>query len=216
MNDKQLQQDILDELDFEPGVDAAHIGVIADNGVVTLGGYVSNYMEKLAAEKAVQRVKGVRAIAQEIHVRYPGEKRTTDDEIARRALDAMKWSVVVPSDRIRISVRDGWITLSGELDSQYQRTAAEEEVRRLSGIEGILNHITIKPRIQPGDIKRKIEEALRRHAEIEAQRIQVSVDGGKVLLEGIVHDWHERSAAELAAWTAPGVVSVDDKLIIAP
>lgn len=216
MTDTQLRQDIIDELDFEPGVDAAHIGVAVENGVVTLSGHVSNYMERLAAENAVRRVKGVQAIALEIQVRYASDKKTADDEIARRALDIMRWSVVVPRDRIHITVSGGWVTLSGEVDSQYQRNAAEDEVRRLSGVAGIINKITIKPRVQAGDIKRKIEDAFRRHAEIEAQSVQVTADGGKVVLQGSVHDWHERAAAERAAWAAPGVISVDDRLTIAP
>ena len=216
MSDRDLRQDILDELDYEPSVNGAHIGVAVDNGVVTLSGHVASYAEKLAAESAVRRVKGVRAIAQEIEVRYPFEKKTADDEIAKRAVDILRWSAVVPRDVVQLTVHDGWVTLSGQVDWQFQRRAAENELRKLSGIFGVINNITIQARVQPTDVKRKIEDALRRNAEIEAQGIRVTVlDGGKITLQGSVHDWHERTAAEQAAWSAPGVVSVDDRLTIA-
>lgn len=215
MSDKQLRQDVIDELEFEPSVNAAHIEVAVDGGVVTLSGHVSSYAEKLAAEAATRRVKGVRAIAQEIEVRYPDERKTADDDIAKRALDIMQWSAVVPREAIQLTVREGWVTLSGQVDWQFQKRAAEDEIRRLSGVSGVVNNIVIKPRVQPADVKRKIEEALRRNADVEAQGIQVSVvDGGKITLQGRVHDWHERMTAENAAWSAPGVSAVDDRLTI--
>lgn len=215
MSDKQLRQDVIDELEFDPSVNAAHVGVAVDGGVVTLTGHVSSYAEKLAAEAATRRVQGVRAIAQEIEVRYPNEKKTADDEIAKRALDIMRWSAVVPSDAIQLTVRDGWVTLSGQSEWQFQKDAAENEIRRLSGVAGVINNIAIKPRVQPTDVKRKIEEAFRRNADIEAQKIRVSVlDGGRITLQGSVHDWQERIAAENAAWSAPGVSAVDDRLTI--
>jgi osmotically-inducible protein OsmY len=216
MSDRELRRDILDELEFEPSIDAAHIGVAVDAGVVTLSGHVSSYAQKLAAEAAVRRVKGVRAIAEEIEVRYPNGKRTADDEIAKRAADILSWNADVPQDSIRITVRDGWVTLNGQVRWQFQKHSAEEQIRKLSGVSGIIDNVTIEPRIQPADIKQKIEDAFRRHAEIEAQRIRVCVlDGGKVVLEGTVHDWNERCAAERAAWSAPGVMAVEDRLTIA-
>lgn len=215
MSDSALRQDIIDELEFEPRVNAAHIGVAVENGVVTLSGHVGSYAEKLAAEKAAKRVKGVHAIAEEIEVRFPSDKKTADDEIASRAVNILRWSAVVPPDSVMIKVQDGWVRLSGEVNWQFQRSAAEAEIRRLSGVTGVINGITIKPRVQPVDIKRKIEAALKRHAEIEAQGIRVTVeDGGRVGLEGYVHDWREREAATDAAWSAPGVVRVDDRLRI--
>jgi len=215
MSDNQLRQDVIDELEFEPSVNAAHIGVAVDGGVVTLTGHVSSYAEKLAAEAAARRIQGVRAIAQEIEVRYPSDKKTADDEIAKRALDIMRWSAVVPSDAIQLTVRDGWVTLSGQVDWQFERNAAESQIRKLSGVSGVINNLTIKPRVQPTDVKRKIEDAFRRNAEIEADKIQITVfNGGKILLQGHVHDWHERVAAENAAWSAPGVSAVDDRLTI--
>jgi osmotically-inducible protein OsmY len=214
MTDRQLKQDVLDELDFEPSVNAAHIGVAVENGVVTLTGHVSTYAEKVAAERATRRVKGVRAIAQEIEVRFPSEKKTADDEIAKRALDILRWSLI-PSDAIQLTVLNGWISLHGEVEWQYQKQAAEDSVRRLSGVVGVMNSITIKPRASVPNIQQKIEEALKRHAEIEAKSIRVSVrDGGNILLEGKVHNWEEREAVENAAWSAPGVKLVEDRLTI--
>lgn len=216
MSDLTLRQTVLDELEFEPSVDAAHIGVAVKDGVVTLSGHVSSYAEKVAAERAVRRVKGVQAIAQDIDVRYPEDQKTADDEIALRALNILRWSSVVPSGSVLVKVQDGWVTLSGQVNWQYQRSAAESQIRRLSGVKGVLNSIAIKPRVQPTDIRRKIEEALKRNAEIQAQTIRISVeDGGRVGLEGNVHDWRERQVAENAAWSVPGVVRVDDRLHIA-
>jgi osmotically-inducible protein OsmY len=215
MTNLDIRQDILDELEFEPSVDAAHIGVTVEKGVATLTGYVYSYAEKVAAERAALRVKGVHAIAQEIEVRYPNEKKTSDDEIAGRALAILRWSAVVPPDSVVVKVQGGWVTLSGQVEWNYQRSAAEAELRRLSGVAGVLNKITIKPRLQAPDVKRRIEDALKRSAEVQAQKISVSVKDGTVALDGYVHDWQERSAVERAAWSAPGVLHVEDRLRIA-
>jgi osmotically-inducible protein OsmY len=216
MSDTSLRQDIIDELDFEPSVNAANIGVAVDNGVVTLSGHVHSYAEKFAAEQAVKRVKGVRAIAQEIDVRYPNDQKTADDEIAKRAVNILRWSAVVPQDAVQVKIQDGWVTLTGQVDWQFQRTDAEAEIRKLSGVAGVVNNITIKSHVQSADVKRKIEDALKRSAEVEAQGIRVSLLGnGKVALDGRVHGWQERDAVSRAAWSAPGVVSVDDRLTIA-
>ena len=215
MSDSSLRQDIMDELDFEPGVNAAHIGVAANNGVVTLSGHVGNYTEKVAAEAAAKRVKGVRAIAQEIEVRYPFEKKTADDEIASRAVSILHWDAVVPPDAVQVKVQQGWITLTGSVDWDYQRKAAENEVRKLSGVAGVINQILIKPRMGPRDIRRKIESALLRNAEVEAQNIKVSVmEFGHVSLKGRVHGWREREMVKNAAWSVPGVVAVQDLMTI--
>lgn len=214
--DTQLQQDILDELDFEPSVNAAHIGVAVRNGVVTLNGHVGSYAEKLAVEHAVRRIKGVHGIAQEIDVRYPSDKKTADDEIAGRALSILKWNAVVPYDVVQVKVQDGWVTLTGQVEWQFQRSAAENEIRKLSGVAGLTNEIAIKPQVRPADVKRKIEDALKRSAEVEAKGIMVSSLGdGRVALEGKVHDWQERDAVKRAAWSAAGVLAVDDRLQIA-
>lgn len=214
--DLQLRQDVLDELDFEPSVNAAHIGVTAKNGVVTLSGHVGSYAEKIAAEQAARRVVGVHGIAQEIEVRYPGDKKTADDEIADRALSVLKWNAVVPYNVVQVKVQDGWVTLLGEVGWQFQREAAESGIRRLSGVAGVRNDITLKPRVQPTDVKRKIEDALKRSAEVEAAAIHISSLGnGKVALEGKVHDWQERDAVKRAAWSTAGVTSIEDRLQIA-
>jgi osmotically-inducible protein OsmY len=214
MGDKRIRQDVIDELDFDPSVNAAHIGVVVDNGVATLTGHVGSYSEKLAAERIAQRVKGVRAIAQEIKVRYPSDKKTADDEIATRALNILNWNAVVPQG-IQVKVQDGWITLNGQVDWHFERDAAEKELRRLSGVAGVINNITLKARVQAQDVKRKIEDALKRSAETEAGHISVSVlDGGKVALNGQVHDWQERNTVGWAAWSAPGVKSVENLLTI--
>jgi osmotically-inducible protein OsmY len=212
MKDTELRQDVIDELEFEPSIDAANIGVAVDGGVVTLTGHVSNYAEKLAAEAAARRVKGVRAIAQEIEVRYPGTARTSDDELAKRALNALRWDVTVPDETIKLTVSKGLVTLTGEVSWYYQKSAAESAVRKLAGVIGVLNDITIKPRAQASDVKRKIEDALKRHAEVEAKAIRVNVLGDKVMLEGKVDNWDERAAVENAAWSAPGVRLVEDHL----
>ena len=215
MRDFELQQHVMDELDFEPAVNPAHIGVIAENGVITLTGHVGSYAEKLAAEKAARRVKGVHAIAQELEVRFAGDKKTADDEIAGRAVSILRWSTVLPEDAVRVRVQNGWLTLAGEVEWQYQRNTAEAAVRRLSGVRGVTNTIKLKRRVLPTDIRQKIEQALNRNAAIVSQGIRVSVaDGGTVHLEGIVHDMHERDVVEAAAWSAPGVMQVEDRLAI--
>ena len=214
MSDLTLRQEILDELEWESSVDAAHIGVAVDNGIATLSGHVSSYTEKLAAERAVTRVKGVTAIAENIEIRYPAAKRTADDQIAKRVVDIINWQVSVPSDHIKVKVEKGWVTLSGEVDWHFQKVDAEKSVRRLSGVMGIANLIGLKPRVEAKDVKKRIEEALKRNAEIEAQNIRVIVQGGKVTLDGKVDSWAERQRVENTVWSAPGVLSVDDRLSV--
>jgi osmotically-inducible protein OsmY len=217
MDNIQLRQDTLDELDFEPSIDATKIGVAVSEGVVTLTGHVSSYAEKIAAEEAVRRVKGVRALANEIEVRYPGEKKTSDDEIAKRALNILTWNEVIPEEAIQVIVEKGWVTLRGQVPWQYQKKAAEDAVRKLTGVSGISNNVVIKPSVLAADVEQKIESALTRHAEVEAAAIQVTVlEKNRVLLEGKVDNWDERQAVENAAWSVGGVESVDDRLIIAP
>jgi osmotically-inducible protein OsmY len=214
MTDKDLRQCIIDELDFEPSVNAAHVGVAVENGVVTLSGHVVSYVEKLAAEAATRRVKGVRGIAEDIRVRYPSDKKTADDEITKRALDILRWSIGMPDEGIQVTVQDGVVTLGGQVDWQYQKIAAADAVRSLSGIVHVINNITISPRVQPLEIRHKIEEALKRHI-IEAQHVHVMVlDGGKIALQGDVHHLFEREEAERVAWSMPGVMAVDNQLMV--
>ena len=216
MSELQLLQNVLDELEFEPSINAAHIGVAAESGVVTLSGHVSTYAEKTSAVAAARHVKGVRAIADDIEVRYPSEKKTADDGIAKRAVDILGWDTMIPSGSIQVTIRDGWVTLTGKADWYYQKKAAEDDVCKLSGVRGVINNIEIRPRVKAEDVKRKIEDALKRHAEVEAKAIRVTVsDTDKVLLEGTVDNWDERLAVENAAWSAPGVRYVEDRLAIA-
>lgn len=213
MNDKELRQLVVDELEYEPSIDAADIGVAAENSVVTLSGHVADYTQKLAAERAAWRVKGVKGIAQKIEVRLSGDKKWNDDEIAQRALNILAWNTLIPKDRIRIKVSDGWITLSGSLSWNYQRQAAEGEVRKLSGVKGVINNITLTSVAQTGDLKRRIQNALKRHAEIEADAIRVNIgNDGAVRLEGQVDNWSELQAIEHAVWSAPGVQRIEDHL----
>jgi osmotically-inducible protein OsmY len=214
MNDKQLQQAVIDELDWEPSVHASHIGVTASNGVVTLSGHVPTYWEKRAAERAAQRVKGVKAIVEEIDVQLRGEDRWADDTIAERALQRLASDAAVPEDRITFKVEDGWVTLTGEVDWHFQKTAAERDVHNITGVRGLTNQITIKPQVQRFEVRDKIAKALARTAALDAAAISIQTDDGSVTLTGKVHSWSERRLVEDAAWSAPGVTEVNDKLTI--
>ena len=212
MTDSQLRQDIIDELEFDPSFSGEHVGVAVDKGVVTLGGHVNSYAEKLAVIAAARRVKGVHAIAENIEVHRPYQKATSDDQIAKRAHDILNWDVLVPPNAVDVLVHDGWLTLSGNVNWYFEKASAEEDVRKLSGVRGITNMIAIKPQIGSVDVKSKIDAALKRHAEVEADAISVSVqNGNKVVLEGAVDNWGERRAVEDAAWSVPGVASVEDR-----
>ncbi|ABD89342.1 BON domain-containing protein [Rhodopseudomonas palustris] len=215
MTDSELRQNILDEFDFDPSFNSGHIGIVVANNVVTLNGHVNSYAEKLAAIAATRRVKGVRSLSETIEVRYPFD-RTADDQIAQRASDILDWDVLVPANAIEVSVKDGWITLTGNVDWHYERTAAEDDVRKLAGVQGVTNLIAINnPNVDTSSIRDKIESALKRHAEIGAKAIRVTVqDGNTVVLEGSVDTWDERRAVQNAAWSTPGVASVDDRLMI--
>lgn len=214
MSDATLRQSVLDELEFDPAVNATNIGVAVENGVVSLTGHVNSYAEKSAAEHIVQRVRGVRGVAQEIEVRYPSEKKDKDDEIAQRAARIIDWDSTVPPGSVKVKVEKGWVTLSGEVEWQFQRVAAETAVRKLSGVIGVANLITVRPRVDAVNVKHRIEDALKRNAELEAGGIRVAVTGGTVKLEGKVRALHERGVAEQAAWAAPGVVPVEDQLTL--
>jgi osmotically-inducible protein OsmY len=215
MTDSSLRQDIIDELDFEPSIDAADIGVAVENGIVTLTGHVPTYSQKVTVEDVVRRVKGVKGIAEEIEVRPVGSNRTADDEIAKRAVNPRGWNTSIPSGTVQVKVQKGWVTLTGKVEWFYQKNAAANAVRDLAGVVGVTNQIEIKQHASATDVKKRIEDALKRYAEVEAQAIRVDVlDGGKVRLDGKVHAWSERSAAERAAWSAPGVTTVEDRIAI--
>jgi osmotically-inducible protein OsmY len=215
MNDKILRQSIIDELDFEPSIDAANIGVAVDNGIVTLTGHVGSYTERVAAEKAARKVRGVRGVVEEIKVRFAGEAPPRDEDLAKRAVQMLDWSVTVPPNAVQVKVQDGWVTLTGEVAWQYQKEEAQAALKRLSGIAGIINQIEVRPQASATDVRSKIEAALKRNAEVEADAIKVTVKDAKVTLEGKVQAWHERNLVESAAWSAPGVRSVVDHLTLA-
>ncbi len=212
MNDMNLRKAILDELEWEPSIDAEHIGVAVDGGIVTLSGHVQSYAEKISVETAVRRIKGVRGIAEEIEVRVHGDKQTADDQIAKRALDVIQWASTIPKSGVLVKVQHGIVTLMGEVDWFFQKDDAEAAVRKLSGVKAVLNDIKIKQKPQAGDIKLKIEQALKRNAEIEADSIRVAVTNGRVTLDGKVKAWFERDLAERTAWSAPGVTAVEDRI----
>ncbi len=211
--DSMLRADVSDELEWDPSVNTTDIGVAVKDGIVTLTGTVDSYTKKCAVEEAVQRVSGVRAVANDVQVKVPGDSRYSDEDIARAAANALAWDAILPLN-LRVLLDDGWVTLSGEVDFQFQKRSAETVVRRLKGVRGISNNITVTSQVTPAAVKEKIEAALQRHASLDAKAIKVKVDEGKVELKGTVHSYAEKMDAEDAAWSAPGVTEVEDKLLI--
>ena len=216
MTDKDLKQHVQSALDWEPSLDASDIGVSVDEAVVTLRGNVGSYAEKVMAERVALRVYGVKAVANDLTVHLPSGFARTDTEIAQAAVAALKWNTMVQNDRVTVTVNNGWLALNGTLDWQYQKDAAARAVRDLTGVKGVTNNIIVQPRVETIDVRDKIEAAFKRSAGIDARRVNVTAQDGKVILSGNVHSWVERQEAERAAWAAPGVTQVEDRLTVVP
>jgi osmotically-inducible protein OsmY len=212
--DKEIKQDVEAELKWDPDIDATDVGIAVKGGVVALTGYISGYLQKYEAEKAAKRVAGVAGVANDLEVRLPKIDQRPDPDIARDAVEAIKSHLPISCNRIKITVGSGWITLEGEVEWNYQRETAEEAVRAIQGVKGVSNFIQLEPQARPSEIKKKIEDAFRRHAHIDANNIQIETYGGEVVLKGTVRSWIEREEAERAAWAAPGITKVDDRLTV--
>src|SRR5712672_1579441 len=215
-SEREIERDVKEELQWDPDLDASDIAVSVKKGVVTLAGFVKSYTDKYEAEAAAKRVVGVTAVANDIEVRMPSVDERPDPEIARDAVAAIKSQLPISSEHIKIVVKNGWVTLEGQVEWQYQRQTAENVVRRIKGVKGVSNTILLKPHAEPTEVKRKIQEALRRSAEVDANRIEVEARGGEVVLKGTVRSWIEREEAERAAWAAPGVTKVEDRIVVSP
>lgn len=214
-HDDELRQMVIDELEWEPRIEPAHIGVACRDGVVTLSGHVAHYAERTAAERAARRVRGVKALAIELEVRLPSDRKTADDEIAARAVKILEWDSLVPDERISIEVEKGIVTLTGTVEWQYQKDEAEFDIRKLGGVKMIVNDIVVKPQVRATDVQAGIRRALERNADLDASQIIVTVRDDRVILDGKVSAWVEREIAEQAAWSAPGVSAVEDRIAIA-
>jgi osmotically-inducible protein OsmY len=216
MTNRELKEEILNALDWEPSIDVGEIDVTVDANVVTLSGRVGSYAQKLAAERVTLGVYGVKGVANDLEVVLAPASKRTDTDIAKAALQALKWNAVVPQERVTVTVSAGWVTLNGTVEWQYEKDAASRTVRELTGVKGVINNIIVKPRVSITDVQSKLEDAFRRSAEIDARRITVVAQNGQVTLTGNVQSWAERQEATRAAWSAPGVTQVIDRLAVMP
>jgi len=210
--DEELQKEVLAELKWDAQIQPNEIGVSVKDGVVTLTGWVDSYLKKWSAEDAAHKVAGVKAVANDIEIKLATER--TDSDIAEAAVHALEWDAGVPSDRVKATVSKGGVTLKGEVEWQYQKQDAEQVVRRLAGVKGVTNLITVKPHVTPSELKKKIEDALVRNAEIDANKITVEVQGSKAILKGTVRAWAEKEEAARVAWSAPGITSVENRITV--
>src|SRR6202035_4980061 len=215
-SDSEIERDVREELKWDPDLDAEDIAVSVKNGVVTLAGFTHSYTDRLGAEAAAKRVAGVLAVANDIEGRLPAIDQRPDPDIARDAVASLKSELPISHDKIKVIVKDGWITLEGAVEWQYQKTTAENAVRKVKGVKGVTDVITVKPKVQPSELQRKIAEAFKRNAEVDANRITVEASGSEVILKGTVRSWIEREEAERVAWSAPGVTKVEDRIVVSP
>ena len=215
-SDSEIERDVRDELKWDPDLKSDDIAVSVKGGVVTLAGFTRSYTDRLAAEAAAKRVAGVHAVANDIEVRLPAVDQRPDPDIARDAVAALKSELPISHDKIKVIVKNGWITLEGQAEWQYQKTTAETAVRKVKGVKGVTNVIHLKPVVQPTDIQRKIQQAFKRSAEVDANHITVETKGSEVILKGAVRSWSEREEAERVAWSAPGVTHVEDRIVVNP
>jgi osmotically-inducible protein OsmY len=214
--DSDIRRDVEDELRWDPDIDATDIGVAVHNGVVALTGFVRSYAQKTQTERDAKRVAGVVGVANDIEVRLPAIDQRPDPDIVRDAASALKTELPYSAENIKVIAQNGWLTLEGVVEWNYARERAATAVRRVRGVKGVTNSITLKPKVAPSEIRRKIEDAFRRSAEIDASRITVEANGSEVILRGTVRSWAERTEAERAAWAAPGVIKVDNRIAISP
>jgi len=214
--DEEIQRDVLEELKWDTTVRPNEVGVSVKDGIVTLTGWVDSYLKKIHAEEAAHRVRGVKAVVNDIEVRLPSAAERTDQDLAAAALRALEWDAAIPSGAVTLTVSKGWVTLKGEVEYAFQKRDAERAVQRLTGVRGVTNLIVVKPHVTPTDLKQKIEQALVRNAQTDAQRITVEVQGSKVILHGTVRSYAEKLAAADAAWSAPGVTEVENHIVVSP
>jgi osmotically-inducible protein OsmY len=216
IDDGDIRRKVIAELDWDPSIDASAVGVAVKDGVVTLSGSIASYWQKKEAERVAKRVAGVKAVAEDLTIKLPGAAERSDADIAQSVVTGLRFNVAVPHDRIQVTVENGWVTLEGEVEWQYQKSVAESAIKYLMGVKGVTNSISIKPRISAADVKAKIESAFARRAQLNANQIRVESNDSKVILRGSVHSWDEKDQAEQAAWGAPGVTKVENDVIVSP